>query len=77
MAEAKMYKLMGPDGNFYLSPEKGMLGGNGKLKIYGRMDCPSALSAIKDLATLTRHTAFSLRMKQMPSQPAFIPAATA
>jgi hypothetical protein len=47
MAETKMYKLMGPDGNFYLSPEKGLLGGNGKLKIYGRMDCPSALSAIK------------------------------
>lgn len=47
MAEAKMYELMGADGEFYLSPEKGALGGNGVLKIYGRMDCPSALSAIK------------------------------
>ena len=30
MAEAKMYKLMGSDGEFYLSPEKGELGGNEK-----------------------------------------------
>lgn len=41
MAETKMYKLLGADGEFYLSPEKGELGGNGALKIYGRMDCPS------------------------------------
>ena len=47
MAESKMYKLLGADGEFYLSSEKGALGGNGALKIYGRMDCPSALSAIK------------------------------
>lgn len=47
MADGKMYKLLGSDGEFYLSPEKGEFGGNGALKIYGRMDCPSALSAIK------------------------------
>ena len=45
--EEKNYKLIGADGNEYLSPEKGQLGGNRKLKIYGRLDCGSALNAIK------------------------------
>jgi len=45
--ETKMYKLMGADGQIYLSPEKGQLGGNGNLKIYGRLNCGSALNAIK------------------------------
>lgn len=43
----KMYKLLGPDGQIYESETPGTFGGNGKLKIYGRLDCPSALSAIK------------------------------
>lgn len=47
MAEKKMYKLVGADGKEYLSEMPGTLGGNGKLKIYGRLDCPSALSAIR------------------------------
>ena len=47
MTEAKMYKLMEPDGKFYLSAEKGQLGGNGAMKIYGRLDCGSALRAIR------------------------------
>lgn len=42
-----MYKLLGPDGAQYLSEAPGTLGGNKKLKIYGRLDCPSALSAIR------------------------------
>lgn len=37
---------MGADGMEYLSVEKGTLGGNGKAKIYGRLDCPAALRAI-------------------------------
>ena len=44
--EVKKYKLMGPDGKEYLSEEKGTLGGHRKLKIYGRLDCPSALRHI-------------------------------
>ncbi len=44
---SKMYKLLGADGEFYESEEPGQLGGNSKLKIYGRLDCPSALSAIR------------------------------
>lgn len=43
----KKYKLLGADGKEYLSEIPGTLGGNGKNKIYGRLDCPSALSAIR------------------------------
>ena len=43
----KKYKLLGADGQIYESETPGELGGNGKLKIYGRLDCWSALSAIK------------------------------
>ena len=41
-----MYKLIGPDGKEYLSQDEGTLGGHKKLKIYGRLDCPSALRHI-------------------------------
>ncbi len=44
--ESKRYILLGADGKEYLSAEKGTLGGNGKAKIYGRLDCPAALRAI-------------------------------
>lgn len=43
----KTYKLLGADGKIYESENPGLLGGNGKLKIYGRLDCPSALSTIR------------------------------
>ena len=43
----KMYKLLGADGELYSSETPGTFGGNGKLKIYGRLDCPSALSTIR------------------------------
>lgn len=43
----KMYRLLGADGKEYLSETSGTFGGNGKLKIYGRLDCPSALSSIR------------------------------
>ena len=38
----KQYKLINAEGKEYLSPEPGTLGGHRKLKIYGRLDCPSA-----------------------------------
>lgn len=41
-----MYKLIGKDGKEYLSEQKGQFGGHRKLKIYGRLDCPSALRHI-------------------------------
>ncbi len=43
----KIYKLLGPDGKEYLSERPGTLGGNSTRKIYGRLDCFSARSAIK------------------------------
>ena len=43
----KTYKLLGADGKIYESETPGEYGGNGKLKVYGRLDCPTALSAIK------------------------------
>jgi hypothetical protein len=41
----KKYKLIGPDGEVKLSSKKGVLGGyhRGSQKLYGRLDCPSAL----------------------------------
>ncbi|MDD6827122.1 MAG: Ada metal-binding domain-containing protein [Oscillospiraceae bacterium] len=44
--ETKLYRLIGPDGKEYLSEEKGSLGGHRVQKIYGRLDCPSALRYI-------------------------------
>lgn len=42
-----MYKLLDGNGKEYLSEEAGTLGGHKKLKIYGKLDCSSALSYIK------------------------------
>ena len=45
-ATNKMYRLIDKTGKSYLSPIKGALGGHSKLKIYGKLDCPSALHYI-------------------------------
>jgi methylphosphotriester-DNA--protein-cysteine methyltransferase len=42
----KQYKLIDKDGRTYLSLTPGLFGGHKKLKIYGRLDCPSALRHI-------------------------------
>lgn len=47
MTEKKQYVLLGADGKPYLSDEKGTLGGNKRLKIYGRLDCSSANRFVK------------------------------
>lgn len=44
--EDKKYKLIGADGKQFLSDTPGTWGGHRKLKIYGRLDCPSALRYI-------------------------------
>ena len=41
-----MYRLRGPDGH-YESEQPGTLGGHSKQKVYGRLDCPVALSLIR------------------------------
>ena len=43
---AKIWKLIGPDGRPIASPRPGTLGGHRRTRIYGRLDCPSALRAI-------------------------------
>lgn len=45
--ESKVYHLIGADGKLYESTEPGTLGGHKGLKIYGRLDCPSALRHIE------------------------------
>jgi len=42
----KRYTLLGPDGRPYLSRVPGTLGGHRGSKIYGRLDCRSARTAI-------------------------------
>jgi len=39
----KMYRLIGADGTPFASPTRGAFGGHRRLKIYGRLDCASAL----------------------------------
>lgn len=42
----KQYKLLNTDGSTYISNAPGTIGGHKKLKIYGKLDCPSAQSYI-------------------------------
>ena len=42
----KQYKLLDSSGNEFLSNTPGTIGGHRKLKIYGKLDCPSAASYI-------------------------------
>ncbi|WP_116198745.1 Ada metal-binding domain-containing protein [Amycolatopsis circi] len=42
----KTYTVLGPDGRRCQSRAKGRWGGHRALRIYGRLDCPSALRAI-------------------------------
>ncbi|OIJ97050.1 Ada metal-binding domain-containing protein [Streptomyces monashensis] len=41
-----MYVLTGPDGRPYTSLTPGRYGGHRRGRLYGRLDCPSALRAI-------------------------------
>ena len=40
------FRLIGPDGTTVLSDTPGTLGGYRPKRIYGRLDCPSALRAL-------------------------------
>ncbi len=46
METKKQYTLIDADERPYQSAEKGSFGGHRKNKIYGRLDCPSALRTI-------------------------------
>jgi hypothetical protein len=43
----RSYELIGRDGQPYASEVKGLLGGHGRTKVYGTMDCPVALSLLR------------------------------
>jgi methylphosphotriester-DNA--protein-cysteine methyltransferase len=43
MTPAKRYRLIGPDGAETSSTVPGTLGGHRRNRVYGRLDCPSAL----------------------------------
>jgi hypothetical protein len=43
---SKKYWLIDSEGNTYISGTPGTLGGHAKLKLYGRLDCLSALGHI-------------------------------
>jgi len=44
----KVFNLLDASGNPYISDTKGTIGGHRELKIYGRLDCPSALRFIRN-----------------------------
>lgn len=42
----RMWRLLGANGQPYMSEVPGTLGGHRRSRIYGRLDCPAALRAI-------------------------------
>jgi methylphosphotriester-DNA--protein-cysteine methyltransferase len=44
--QKRTWELVGPDGRRYDSATPGTMGGHRRSRIYGRLDCPSALRAI-------------------------------
>jgi hypothetical protein len=44
--EPKRYRLVGADGREFLSERPGTLGGHRRNRVYGRLDCRTALSWI-------------------------------
>jgi hypothetical protein len=53
----RTYTLIGPDGRPYISTTPGTLGGHRRQKVYGRLDCPSALRWIAN-GHYVRHRVF-------------------
>jgi methylphosphotriester-DNA--protein-cysteine methyltransferase len=57
VAAGKLYRLIGADGIEFMSPAPGTLGGHRRNRIYGRLDCPSALRWLAK-GHLVRHRVF-------------------
>ena len=53
----KLFRLIGADGREYFSGTPGTMGGN-RDGIYGRLDCPSALRALRSGDTYRRKRVF-------------------
>ena len=56
---ARGYTLTGPDGRSYRSSVRGRWGGHRRGRIYGRLDCPSALRAIARGGYVTQRVFFA------------------
>lgn len=55
----KQYMLIGPDRTPHESPKPGTFGGHRATRIYGRLDCPSALRAIAKGGYITHRVFFA------------------
>jgi hypothetical protein len=55
---SKIFRLPGRDRQFYSSSTPGSFGGNGRMKIYGRLDCSSANKAVATGSTYQQHRVF-------------------
>jgi methylphosphotriester-DNA--protein-cysteine methyltransferase len=55
----KQYMLIGPDRTPHESPKPGTFGGHRATRIYGRLDCPSALRAIAKGGYITNRVFFA------------------
>jgi hypothetical protein len=55
---SQSWKLVGPDGKPYTSAVPGTLGGHRRNRIYGRLDCPTALRAIERGGYVTHRVFF-------------------
>ena len=53
------YRLIGKDGTSYESATPGTLGGHKATRIYGRLDCPSALRALANGGYVTHRVFFA------------------
>jgi methylphosphotriester-DNA--protein-cysteine methyltransferase len=58
MTTTRTYRLTGPDGT-YVSEQPGTVGGHRRAKIYGRLDCPSALRALANGGYLANRVFFA------------------
>jgi hypothetical protein len=55
---ARSYQLLGKDRQLYSSGIPGRLGGNGQMKIYGQLNCSSAIRAVAAGNTYQKHRVF-------------------
>lgn len=58
MPTRQTWTLIGPDNQPYTSDRPGALGGHRRSRIYGRLDCPSALRAIARGGYVTQRVFF-------------------
>lgn len=56
---AKRFTLLGADRKPYESPTPGMWGGHRRSRIYGKLDCPTALRAIARGGYVTQRVFFA------------------